>query len=340
MLMTRDDFREAVFKRDDHKCVVCGEPAVDAHHIIERRLFDDGGYYINNGVSVCEHHHLECEMTTISVEDIRIAAGITKKILPDHLYHDQVYDKWGNPVMPNGQRLKGDLFWDESVQKILAKGGVLEQFTHYVKYPRTLHLPWSPGVHEDDRQHSNTSQWQGREVVVTVKMDGENTSMYTDYIHARSIDSPNHPSRNYIKAMWSQFAGDIPIGWRVCAENLYAEHSISYDNLLSYLLGFSVWNDKNICLSWDETLEWFSLLGLKPVEVLYRGEYNETLIKSLENELDFKKDEGYVLRVADSFSYSEFRTYVGKFVRENHVQTAKHWMHGQRVIPNKLRESN
>jgi len=30
----RDIFRESVFERDNHKCVVCGEPALDAHHII------------------------------------------------------------------------------------------------------------------------------------------------------------------------------------------------------------------------------------------------------------------------------------------------------------------
>ncbi len=27
-LLTRDDFREGVFARDNHKCVFCGEPAV------------------------------------------------------------------------------------------------------------------------------------------------------------------------------------------------------------------------------------------------------------------------------------------------------------------------
>ena len=45
MLLTRDQFREGVFKRDNHKCVICRAPAVDAHHIIERRLWTDGGYY-------------------------------------------------------------------------------------------------------------------------------------------------------------------------------------------------------------------------------------------------------------------------------------------------------
>ena len=52
-LLSRDDFRELTFQRDGHRCVLCGAPAQDAHHIIERRLFPDGGYYLGNGASVC-----------------------------------------------------------------------------------------------------------------------------------------------------------------------------------------------------------------------------------------------------------------------------------------------
>lgn len=87
-LLTRDEFREGVFARDNHRCVFCGAPAVDAHHILERRLFSGeqlGGYFLSNGASVCETHHLECEMTLISVEQVREACGITKWTIPDHL---------------------------------------------------------------------------------------------------------------------------------------------------------------------------------------------------------------------------------------------------------------
>jgi 5-methylcytosine-specific restriction endonuclease McrA len=46
-LLTRDEFRNAVFERDGHRCVICGNEAregvrLDAHHIIERRLWTDG----------------------------------------------------------------------------------------------------------------------------------------------------------------------------------------------------------------------------------------------------------------------------------------------------------
>lgn len=333
-LLTRDNFRESVFARSGGRCVVCGAPAVDAHHIIERRLWPDGGYYLNNGAGVCEDHHIACETTAISVEQIREYAGITKIIVPPHLYADQQYDKWGNPVLSNGQRLRGELFYDESVQKILNQGGVISQFTHYVKYPRTHHVPWSPGMNSDDRMLPDMSLYHGKRVVVTEKMDGENTTMYADHIHARSIDSGGHPSRNWVKNYWSQICGDIPEGWRICGENLFAEHSIHYDQLESYFLGFSIWDNMNNCLSWDYTLEWFTLMGIKHVPVLYDGVYDEKLIKSLWNDKQWNTNEGYIIRLADGFNYKDFRHSIAKFVRKGHVQTNKHWMHGQRVIPN------
>ena len=341
-LMTRDAFREAVLERDGHKCVLCSAPAKDAHHIMERRLFqaekEFGGYFLENGASVCGPCHIKCEETTISVEDVRYAAGIKKIVVPEHLYADQLYDKWSNSLLANGQRIRGELFWDESVQKILKQGKVLDLFTHWVKYPRTYHLPWSPGISDDDRMHTSTEQWHGKQIVVGVKMDGENTSMYADHIHARSVNSGGHPSRDRIKAMWAQFCGDIPSGWRVCAENVFAKHSIHYTDLTSYLIGFGIWTDKNICLNWDQTLEWFELLGIEPNKTLYEGIYDEQLIKDLANQLDFEKDEGYVMRIRDSFHYSEYQKYVGKFVRPTHVQTTQHWLHGQAVVPNILKE--
>lgn len=335
-LLSRDAFRDAVFRRDRHQCVFCAQPVQDAHHIIERRLWSDGGYYLANGASVCAFHHLQCEMTIISVEEVREAAGIRKILVPEHLYPDHQYDKWGNPVV-GGARLKGELYFDESVQRILAAGGVLDLFNGKVKYPRTHHLPWSEGMHDDDRRIASMRSFEDRRVIVTVKMDGENTSLYRDGMHARSVDGRHHPSRAWVKNMWAKISQDIPAGWRVCGENLYAQHSISYQDLPSYFMGFSIWNERNECLSWDETLEWFELLDIEPVPVLYDGLYDESVIRSLyDSRKDWADVEGYVVRAADSFLYGQFRELVAKFVRKGHVQTTKHWMHGQAVHPNSL----
>lgn len=335
--LSRDAFREGVFQRDGHRCVICGAAAVDAHHILERRLFDDGGYYLDNGASVCAEHHLQAEMTVITVEQLREACGVRRVLVPPQLYPDHVYDKWGNTVLANGQRTRGELFFDESVQKVLARGGVLELFTNRVKFPRTHHLPWSEGIHDDDRVIDSLDGLVGKRVVVTTKWDGENSTLYSDYLHARSVDGRGHPSRDWLKGFWAGISQDIPADWRVCGENLYAEHSIAYSDLPSYFLGFQVWNERNVCLSWDDTLEWFSLLGITPVDVLYDGLFDERAIRALyDSKRDWATREGYVVRAAEAFGYGQYRSHVAKFVRRGHVQTNKHWMHGQRIVRNGL----
>jgi hypothetical protein len=337
-LLTREQFREAVFARDKGKCVFCPQPAVDAHHIMERRLWPDGGYYVANGASVCGQHHVMCETTVISVEEVREKCGILKPIIPPHLYDDQQYDKWGNIILATGMRLKGELFFDESVQKVLKQGDVLNSFLTYIKYPRTHHLPWSENVHNDDRIIQSLDAFKGKNVIATVKMDGENTTLYCDYIHARSVESANHDSRNWVKNFWGKICADIPKGWRVCGENMYAKHSIHYTTLPSYFLGFSIWDERNVCLGWEETLEWFDLLSITPVPALYEGIYDEESIKELWDPVDWYEMEGYVLRVTDELSYGDFRHKVGKFVRQGHVQTVKHWAHGQKLERNLLKE--
>jgi hypothetical protein len=56
--------------------------------------------------------------------------------------------------------------------------------------------------------------------------------------------------------------------------------------------------------------------------VLFRGVYDEAAIRSIK--LDLEHQEGYVVRLADKFAYSQFRKAVAKFVRRNHVQEAVH----------------
>lgn len=337
-LLSRDKFRTSVFERDNHTCVFCDKPAQDAHHIMERRLWPDQGYYILNGASVCNVCHILCEQTVISTDEVRAACGITKTIIPPHLYQDQPYDKWGNPIMPNGTRLKGELFFDPSVKKILEAGKVLGLFSDWVKYPRTHHVLWSEGVNSDDRVIDSIAAFEGRRVIVTEKMDGENFTGYRNYTHARSVDGRSHPSRDWVKQFWSGFSGDIPEGWRICGENLFAKHSIHYTDLTTYFMGFSVWNERNVCLGWDDTLVWFKLLGIEPVPVLYDGIFDEKIIRKLWDSKDWGTREGYVIRVADEINYGEFRQKVAKFVRKNHVATVAHWMHGQAITKNLLKK--
>jgi hypothetical protein len=337
-LLTRDDFREEVFARDGYRCVVCGAEAVDAHHIVARKLWIDGGYYLDNGASVCAIHHLQAESTEISCDDLRQRTGISHVHLPDHFCTDESVDKWGNPILPSGQRLRGELFDDESTQRILAP--VLHLFTSRVKYPRTYHLPWSPGATADDRILGDPDEaFNGVEIVVTEKMDGECTTLYHDYLHARSIDYAPHISRDRVRALHGAISHDIPDGWRICGENVYAVHSIAYDELPSHFLVFSIWNARNECLSWDETVLWAKLLELDVVPVLHRGPWSMRSVRALDGEAASQlggSREGYVVRRAGDFHYRAFRQSVAKYVRKDHVQTDDHWR-SRSVVPNRLR---
>jgi hypothetical protein len=119
-LLTREQFKEKALKRDKHVCVFCSSKKnICVHHIIDRKLFSNGGYYLDNAASVCEHHHWDCEKTDISVEDTRKASGITNIILPEGFDTNKIYDKWGNIVLENKKREPGPMFLESNVQKIL-----------------------------------------------------------------------------------------------------------------------------------------------------------------------------------------------------------------------------
>lgn len=213
--------------------------------------------------------------------------------------------------------------------------------SEYYKYPRTYHLPWSPGTTSDDKIMHDISPLIGKKMVITEKMDGENTNMYRDRIHARSIDSKDHDSRHWVKGLWGSIKNEIPDGWRICGENLYAKHSILYDELPTYFMVFSIWDENNMCLSWDDTVKISNMLGLETVPVLGIYEFDEKHLRSLGDLFasQSSKKEGYVIRNQEAFHYDDFAENAAKWVRAKHVTTDQHWMF-QQIVPNKLKDVN
>ena len=210
------------------------------------------------------------------------------------------------------------------------------------KFPKIAHLPWSEGVDTRSDRIWTAQQVQkafaGKEVVVTEKMDGENTSMYRDYLHARSIDGRHHPSRDWVKQLHARIAHHIPDDWRICGENLYARHSIAYTDLPSFFLVFAIYNERNVCLSWGETLQWAKRFGLSCVPELYRGLYNEQAVAACysgRSVFGESLQEGYVVRLAAAIPWDQHTASITKFVRQGHVQTDEHWMSGE-IVRNKL----
>lgn len=210
----------------------------------------------------------------------------------------------------------------------------------YYKYPRTMHLYFSPGTQSDDRlltKQETLDYFSGKEIVITEKIDGENASLYSDHYHARSLDSKHHESRNWIKQLHGSICAQIPQNYRICGENVFAKHSIFYNALNTYFYVFSIWNDKT-CLSWDETKEWCELLGIAHAPVLYEGIWAEESVKVCftGQSLLGGEQEGYVVRLKEQFEYDDFYKSCAKWVRPKHVQTSKHWLK-EEIVPNLLK---
>lgn len=199
------------------------------------------------------------------------------------------------------------------------------------KYPSTPHFEWSPTVTHDDRILHDLSQFDGKSVVMTEKLDGENTTLYNDYWHPRSLSRAPHKSRSWVGSLWGRIRLDIPNGMRICGENVYAKHSIYYPDVEPpYFYVFNIWQD-DLCLSWDDTVEWCQLLGLKHSPVIASFQWDKEIAHGFYTGKSAFGDvaEGYVVRIKEAFKKDEFWRSVAKWVRPNHVQTTKHWMFSQ-----------
>ena len=203
----------------------------------------------------------------------------------------------------------------------------------YIKFPRTFHLPWSEGYTSDDRVLIDTLPFEYSEVVVTEKLDGENTSIYSDgYFHARSLNGNKHASQTKIKQLAAQLKGNIPNGMRIMGENVSALHTVNYDKLDScfYMFGAAIGDD---ILSWDDVEFYAAALGLKTVPVLFRGIWSESKIKSCYGAPSFgNEQEGYVVRKTCGFKIDDYCTSVAKFVSgsfKSRLSGSDNWRTGQ-----------
>src|SRR3546814_11364640 len=126
-----------------------------------------------------------------------------------------------------------------------------------LKYPRTYHLPSSPGLQNDDRRLPRLDGYKGRVVVATEKMDGEGSTLTREKTYPRSPDGRPHPSRSWIKAYHAPKAQQIPVNCRISCEGMHAVHSIPYpapnqNALRSYFYVFVAWDAHNTPLTWAQ----------------------------------------------------------------------------------------
>lgn len=211
------------------------------------------------------------------------------------------------------------------------------------KYPRTPHLPQSPGGTRDDRRLENLDTFKNRHLKVTEKMDGSNVCLQSNACYARSHSQPpHHPSFDLFKAFHAQVQSKLPTGHQFFGEWLYAKHSIHYTRLKAYFMLFGVRDtNKMLWASWSEVELWADELCVPTVPLLYEvlpGTSVSAVIETLSVDSRSRSGderEGFVIRWADEFWDDEFGMAVGKWVRKDHVQTPYHWKNLE-IVRNRL----
>jgi len=201
------------------------------------------------------------------------------------------------------------------------------------KYNRTYHLNWSPGSTSDDKISNSVNSLLGKQIVITEKLDGENTGMTDDGVYARShaaftISPWSREVRLLHKLVVEDELGD---GVYLFGENMEGIHSIEYTNLTSYFYIFGM-RDNNVWVPWEKVEEYSYLLDIPTVPVLFKGVVNtQKELKDLTEKLASQPSElggireGIVVRNADHFHNDDFAENVMKWVRKDHVQTTNHW---------------
>lgn len=199
-----------------------------------------------------------------------------------------------------------------------------------LKYPRTYHFPFSPGTTSDDRIKPNWQPILQHELVITEKLDGENTCIKTDGVFARSHAAPTrNPWAKNMWEIWERVKNNLG-DFNIFGENLYGLHSIEYTRLDSHFYVFAI-RDGNQWLSWDEVNFYAQVLDLPTVPVVQRGFFTENDLKKLINAQITEGSklggacEGVVCRAAHGFDNSHFSDNILKYVRKNHVKTDEHW---------------
>jgi hypothetical protein len=216
------------------------------------------------------------------------------------------------------------------------------------KYPRSFHLPWSPGGTSDDKRLADVSTLVGPEIVVTEKCDGSNLTYTRKHVFSRSHSGPpSHASFDLAKATHARIGHLLSEGLSLFCEYCYAVHSIEYAGLADYSLVFGARDDERaLWWDWDMTAALAEDVGLPTVPVLFRGavasvEELSALTTALAAEPSALggSREGVVVRLAGEFPDEAFQRSLAKWVRRDHVQTDDHWMH-QAIRPQRLADPN
>jgi len=216
------------------------------------------------------------------------------------------------------------------------------------KYPRTPHLPFSPGLQNDDRRCDPADLQalidNGVECVLMLKLDGGNTCLKPDGIFARTHSFETAcPTFNFVKSMHYHPNKETiqKENIAVFGENMFAVHTITYTELTDYFYVFGVVDlDTEEFHSVEMMKLYAELMNMQIAPIVYEGtiasvEWLEQFInEQMKTESAFGGEkEGFVIRVASQFPVSEFGSKVFKWVRRNHVATDQFWRQNWKQQP-------
>lgn len=375
--MSREKFRQHCVERDDGQCVVpdCHEqvtPSPDGpgevHHIIERKLWTNGGYIPRNGVSICNEHHRLAERNIIPpqafwrqlVENADkggmyvplprdVHRGVSHATESDTVgvwtdaenVPEFAVDKWGEPLDAPP--------WTEH--------------RDYIKYPSTRHLPWSHERDDDDTAHEQVDNFVEVPLVATIKMDGGNAMLVKDTdnpIRARNGRQADKEHFDMAKQWYweNNLYSKIPEYLQIFGEWLYAKHSIHYGcdcnepcedvgpALRDYFQVFGIYDTRfGLWLGWHETMEIAGEIGLTMApraDVSYEiGEFDNSqhfwdYAYQLSQSVVEDGHEGIVIRSAYPFHYGQIERRLGKYVRPGHVKDGEEHWSNRETVQNRL----
>ena len=208
-----------------------------------------------------------------------------------------------------------------------------------IKFPSIPYLSSSPNIDQNDTTVNYTLD--GKEVIITEKMDGENCCMYNGKIFARThTHEATHESFTPIKQMYKQKilpmneVYNIPDHYMLFGENMTGIHSIEYDRLENYFYLFGIFDaNTHVWLGWNDVERIAKNIDVPTVPVIFKGVSDEKQIKTMmDKRIKGRSNcsssigpEGFVVRTAYAFVNSKFSTNIFKYVRHNHKQTDETW---------------
>lgn len=181
--------------------------------------------------------------------------------------------------------------------------------------------------------------------IVTIKIDGENSSIYYDgTFHIRSINSKS-PSKDGRAKAWASMIAPILCAegyHRLVFENCYDQHSIHYVKPFNPLHAFyqtilitKMVGDEETVIPYEESSTFCQNYGIATTPIVCIAD-GERTVSDYAQLINTKYQEGLVFRNPASFPLENLHQSIVKWVRRGHVQTDQHWRYDTSLQPNEV----